>query len=107
MGREITAIFRMGTFWMLARGRVKWLTVGSRQYSGRSREEKADEEGEGRSGEEEGELLERKGQGTGGLFDADNKSMNVNKFSDGTRLFIAASHIEPNRSDSPVRLYGK
>ena len=50
MGREITAIFRMGTFWMLARGRVKWLTVGSRQYSGRSREEKADEEGEGRSG---------------------------------------------------------
>lgn len=45
MGTGITVIFRMGTFWMLARGRVKWLIGESRQRRERSQEEKANEEG--------------------------------------------------------------
>lgn len=94
---------------MLARKRVKWLMVGSRQESERTmeKEEKKELEEERQEGEEEGKLLEGGVEGLGvpgGLITIEPDCDHPGEV---TRLARGACHVDPNRSHFPVRFCGK
>lgn len=79
---------------MLARGKVKWFIVGSRQDSERSQEEEE---------EEQGEMLKGRAEDLGVSLRLITIECDCDSLSDVTRLIKVASHIDPNRSDFPER----